>query len=153
MFHSFSNQVMEVQLLTLLLFLKSFDLSHSWSISPKDFLNEFAYHEHHHSTILYLPIKTTKAFELTKKLNNVKILHHENIVGKNLSNVVLNGQELHVFIPDEKNIQKSVSLFKFLYNQRNYLNSEYWLLDISYWNSITDFSKAFTGLKLDFGKF
>ena len=144
---------MKVKLLTLLIFLKSFNISHSWKIPPKDFLNEFAKHEHHHSTILYLPIKTTKAIELTKKFNNVKILHHENIVRKNLSNVVSNGQELHVFIPDEKNIQKSVSLFKDLYNQRNYSNSEFWLLDISYWNSIINFSKAFTGLKLDFGKF
>lgn len=138
--------------LSSLFFIELCDISFSWKIPPKDFLNDFANHEHCYSSILYLPGKHAKGFEWTKSNSNVKIVYHKNVVGKNLSDVVSKSQELHVFIPDVSYISQSINLFKDLYNQRSHSNSERWLLDITLWKSIQDFTNDLKELKLDFGK-
>ena len=141
------------ELVVLSLFIiSSLDLSMSWQMPPKEFINDFTYHENCDTIVLYLKGKTSKAIEWTKRNDDVKTIFHKNLVGKNLSELVLSGQELHVFIPDNSNVQKSMSLLKDLYNQRSYSNSEYWLIDISFWNSTDDFLKSLKDMKLDFGK-
>ena len=37
--------------------------------------------------------------------------------------------ELHIFIPDEHNVQKSVDIFIAMYNSRSRANREFWILD------------------------
>ena len=135
-----------------LLLMCSLDLCISWKMPPKEFLNDFAYHENCVITVLHIVEKTLKAIEWTKRNDNVKTVLQKYIVGKNLSDLVLSGQELHVFVPDNSDMQKSIRLLKDLYNQRSYSNSEHWLIDISFWNSSHDFMKDLKDIKLDFGK-
>ena len=142
----------ELLVVSLLLLMCSLDLCISWKMPPKKFLNDFAYHENCVITVLYIVEKTLKAIEWTKGNDNVKIVLQQNTVGKNLSDLVLSSQELHVFVPDDSDMQKSMSLLKDLYKQRSYSNSEHWLIDISFWNSTDDFMKDLKDIKLDFGK-
>ena len=142
----------ELLVVSLLLLSCSLDLCISWKMPSKEFLNDFAQHENCVITVLYIVEKTLKAIEWTKRNDNVKTVLQKNIVGKNLSDLVLSGQELHVFIPDDSNMQKSMSLLKDLYKQRSYSNSEHWLIDMSLWNSTDDFTKSLKDMKLDFGK-
>ena len=142
----------ELLVVSLLLLSCSLDLCISWKMPSKEFLNDFAQHENCVITVLYIVEKTLKAIEWTKRNDNVKTVLQKNIVGKNLSDLVLSGQELHVFVPDNSDMQKSIRLLKDLYNQRSYSNSEHWLIDISFWNSTDDFTKSLKDMKLDFGK-
>ena len=48
---------------------------------------------------------------------------------------------MHVFIPDEFNLEQSMNDFFHMYSLRNGLNREYWLLDVSLFNSAIEASE------------
>ena len=61
-------------------------------------------------------------------------------------------QELHIFLIDDQNINESVTMFSDVFSLRNKTNQEFWLVDVSYWNSSTqDVSMTFQKTPLDIG--
>ena len=85
--------------------------------------------------------------------NVIQTIFHEDIYGRNFSELDFKSKELHVFVPDESKLGKSVDLFHALFNQRSYFNLEHWMMDISNWKSMNDFRETFKNLKLDYGKY
>ena len=57
--------------------------------------------------------------------------------------------DLHVFIPNDSELTRSVDLFIHFYSLRKKLNAEYWLLDISGFESMNDIIGSLQKLKLD----
>ena len=51
------------------------------------------------------------------------------------------GKDLHVFVPDDRNLNKSLDHFIDLYSVRTRKNREFWLLDISSLGSANDVSE------------
>ena len=49
-----------------------------------------------------------------------------------------NDKDLNIFIPDENNLADSAKVFSKLFSTRTWTNQEYWLLDISAWNSVEE---------------
>ena len=61
-------------------------------------------------------------------------------------------QELHIFLIDDQNINESVTMFSDVFSLRNKTNQEFWLVDVSNWNSSTqDVSMTFQKTPLDIG--
>ena len=54
------------------------------------------------------------------------------------SMISFNDKDLNIFIPDEKNLPDSAKVFSKLFSTRTWTNQEYWLLDISAWNSVEE---------------
>ena len=50
----------------------------------------------------------------------------------------LNEKDLHIFIPDENHLVDSAKVFSKIFSNRTLTNQEYWLLDISAWNSVEE---------------
>ena len=117
-------------LLWSLFFIELFHISFSWKIPPKDFLNDFANHKHCYSSTLYLPGKHAKGFEWTKSKSNVKIVYHENVVGKNLTDIVSESQELHVLYLTNHTYRRALTCSK-LY----IINDLIPILNVGFWTS------------------
>ena len=50
----------------------------------------------------------------------------------------LNEKDLHIFISDENHLVDSAKVFSKIFSNRTLTNQEYWLLDISAWNSVEE---------------
>ena len=58
-------------------------------------------------------------------------------------------QDLQVYVLDDGNVEYSLSQFIDIYNQRSRTNNEFWLLDVSAFQSIKDAKNQFNNLTLD----
>ena len=58
-------------------------------------------------------------------------------------------ENLKIYIPDESNLGKSLEQFVQLYSTRSRADREYWLLDVSSWQSVNDVTKELRDLPLD----
>ena len=58
-------------------------------------------------------------------------------------------ENLKIYIPDESNLEKSLEQFVQLYSTRSRADREYWLLDVSSWQSVNDVTKELRDLPLD----
>ena len=67
----------------------------------------------------------------------------------NISSVPILNDDLHVFIPDEVDLVKSLNLFIHLYSLRKQWNYEYWLLDVSNLIPINNHTNYIKNLELD----
>ena len=75
---------------------------------------------------------------------------------KPVSNNTFFDKDLHVFVMDPEHLDKSVKVFSGLYSLRTRKSREFWLIDISPWNSryprgqmIRQIKSDFRGLPLD----
>ena len=57
--------------------------------------------------------------------------------------------DLHVFIPNDSEMTRSIDLFVQFYSLQKKLNAEYWLLDVSGFESMNDIRGSLQKLKLD----
>ena len=71
------------------------------------------------------------------------------ILIENTTSILTMDEDLHVFIPNELNLDKSIGHFINLYSLRSRTNREYWLLDVSYWSSVNDAINDLEDLQLD----
>ena len=69
---------------------------------------------------------------------------------KNMSAIPILNDDLHVFISDDSEMTQSIDLFIHFYSLRKKLNAEYWLLDISAFESLSDIIGTLQKLKLNF---
>ena len=69
---------------------------------------------------------------------------------KNMSAIPILNDDLHVFISDDSEMTQSIDLFINFYSLRKKLNAEYWLLDISAFESLSDIIGTLQKLKLNF---
>ena len=58
-------------------------------------------------------------------------------------------ENLKIYIPDESNLEKSLEQFVQLYSTRSRADREYWLLDVSSWQSVNDVTEELRDLPLD----
>ena len=58
-------------------------------------------------------------------------------------------QDLIIFIPDENEVENHLTQFKNVFNKRQRTNREYWLLDISYGNSVQEVKSDLKNIDLD----
>ena len=58
-------------------------------------------------------------------------------------------ENLKIYIPDETNLEKSLEQFVQLYSTRSRADREYWLLDVSSWQSVNDVTEELRDLPLD----
>ena len=54
------------------------------------------------------------------------------------SMISFNDNDLNIFIPDGNNLVDSAKVFSKSFSTRTWTNQEYWLLDISAWNSVEE---------------
>ena len=57
-------------------------------------------------------------------------------------------ENLNIYISDESNLEKSLEIFVQMYSTRCKVNQEYWLLDVSSWQSVNDATKELRDLPL-----
>ena len=69
---------------------------------------------------------------------------------KNMSAISIFNDDLHIFIPDDYELTHSMDLFIHLFSLRKKLNAEYWLLDVSGFESMNDIIHSLQKLELDF---
>ena len=69
----------------------------------------------------------------------------------NVSWILTTNEDLHVFIPNDSNLDKSLDQFRHMYSLRTRANREFWLLDVSYWLSINDTVDDLQDLPIDLG--
>ena len=69
---------------------------------------------------------------------------------KNMSAIPILNDDLHVFISDDSEMTQSIDLFIHFYSLRKKLNAEYWLLDVSGFESMNDIIHSLQKLELDF---
>ena len=69
---------------------------------------------------------------------------------KNMSAIPILNDDLHIFIPDHYELTHSMDLFIHLFSLRKKLNAEYWLLDVSVFESMNDIIHSLQTLELDF---
>ena len=69
----------------------------------------------------------------------------------NISWILRRNEDLHVFIPNEFDLDKSLDQFHHMYSLRTRTNQEFWLLDVSYWLSINDTVNVLQDLPIDLG--
>ena len=67
----------------------------------------------------------------------------------NFSCILTSNEDLHVFVPDDKNKKTSIELFMEIYGLRSNSRREHWLLDISYWTGSLEASKDLAALPTD----
>ena len=69
----------------------------------------------------------------------------------NISRVLRRNEDLHVFIPNDFDLDKSLDQFYHMYSLRTRANQEFWLLDVSYWLSINESVNVLQALPIDLG--
>ena len=69
----------------------------------------------------------------------------------NISSILTTDEDLHVFIPNDSNLDISIDRFIQLYSLRTRTNREFWLFDASYWSSISDTVNILKDLPIDLG--
>ena len=132
----------------------------AWQIPSNQFLLDFAYLHNRKSIIIYLPnIQDQLITGLDKQLIDFRIsaskislkiacVFHEKIT--NLTQISVENDDLHVFIPDDSDLTHSFDVFINLYSMRKKWDQEYWLLDTSGTKFIDDATTGYLqNLQLD----
>ena len=65
------------------------------------------------------------------------------------SGITFPNKNLVVYIPDQSDLKQSVDNMLAMFSMRSRLNSEIWMLDISFWDSVRDVLTVLDGLPLD----
>ena len=96
-------------------------------------------------------------FSLQDSHQLLKITYGVQEMIKNMSAIPILNDDLHVFISDDSEMTQSIDLFIHFYSLRKKLNAEYWLLDISAFESLSDIIDTLGGIHIlrrqDFGLF
>ena len=119
---------------TLLLLLLQTMTLYGWNLPSNSFLQSFAKSHDAKAIIIYMSQSNSVPIKLyfnDKSKYKIPVTFLMSAQYQNLEKLVFKNQDLHVFIPDENGVKRSLETLTSIYNNRSRSREEQWLLDIT----------------------
>ena len=139
----------------LMIFIINFKEVIAWKHPPPMFIDEFANVHSLNMIVIYIPENISSVWmewnsnlqRIQKTKTRIKSISYINQAYQN--EYLLNDKELHVYIPNEEDLETSIQIFVQIYSNRSRDDHEFWLLDVSFWNAFEDVTKLLGNMPLD----
>ena len=127
----------------------------AWKHPPAPFIDEFANIHSLNMIVMYLPDNLSSNWmewnsnlqKIQKTKTRIKPMSYINQAFNN--DYLMNDKELHVYIPNDEDLETSLEIFVQIYSNRQRDDHEFWLLDVSSWNALEDVIKLLEYMPLD----
>ena len=131
-----------------------FNQALAWRHPPALFIEKFANVHQLNMIVTYIPDNSASDW-MEWHSNHQKIQKNSRIKQmsyKSQSNdveCITNDNELHIYIQNDDDLERSLDIFKQIYSKRQREDHEFWLLDVSSWKGLEDIVKLLENMPLD----
>ena len=130
----------------------------AWRHPPTLFIDEFTNVHRLNMIVTYIPDNSTSDW-MEWHSDHQKIQRNSRIKQMSYKSqeydikCITNDNELHIYIPNDNDLETSLEIFKQIYSKRQREDHEFWLLDVSSWTVLEDIvNRLFRPIELEQGE-